>query len=459
MTTTTHTTATGLGASGRTWRLDELLNEAGVQTLDGARVPAVAVRSLTDDSRRVGPGACFVAVPGSRQDGHVHIPAAVRAGATAIICSQCPSGPPVLQADGAEPVAVVPVCDARDALAQLAVCWWRVGPGQERALPLIGITGTNGKTTVAWMLRSILRAAGLRPALMGTIEYDLVGRQCAAPLTTPGAFALAEHLAEAADAGATHAVLEVSSHALHQRRTDGLGFAAGVFTNLSGDHLDYHGSMEAYFEAKSRLFLGERAAGTAVVNGDDPAGRRLQRAGQVGQRMVSYGLTSMGLDVTGRVVERTAAGTRFVAEGLGEPVRVSLPMVGEHNVYNALAAAVTASSLGVALDAVVAGLEGLAVVPGRLERVTPVDSPFAVFVDYAHTDDALDHVLAVLRRVTTGRLICVFGCGGDRDRSKRPTHGGGGGRARRPRHRDQRQPAQRGPAGDRGRDRAGVCRR
>jgi UDP-N-acetylmuramoyl-L-alanyl-D-glutamate--2,6-diaminopimelate ligase len=312
----------------------------------------------------------------------------------------------------------VRVGDTRGALAKLAAAFWGLRGDNQRRLCLIGITGTNGKTTVAWMLRSILRSAGERTALLGTVEYDLLSERRPAPLTTPGSLELCRLLSTACGAGATHGVMEVSSHALDQRRCDGLGFAAGVFTNLTGDHLDYHKTMEAYLTAKRRLFESLSREATAIINRDDPASHELMRATRA--RVVTYGLASIDTEVRAALLKMNRSTTEFVIQVADAEVAVRNSMIGRHNVLNALAAAATAHALGVSPAAIADGLRCMSEVPGRLQRAEPVDWPFSVFVDYAHTDDALRNVLTALRPLTAGRLICVFGCGGDRDRSKRP---------------------------------------
>jgi UDP-N-acetylmuramoyl-L-alanyl-D-glutamate--2,6-diaminopimelate ligase len=365
---------------------------------------------LTDDSRAVEPGCCFVAVRGSGVDGHAFVADAVRGGAAVVVLERAvpvPAG-----------VICVRVSDSREALAKLAAAFYGFRGGAGEGFRLVGITGTNGKTTVAWMLRSILQAAGLPSALVGTVEYDLLAQRRPAPLTTPGSLTLCRHLADARQAGAACAVLEVSSHALDQRRCDGLSFEVGVFTNLSGDHLDYHHTMEAYGDAKRRLFELVDTDGWAVLNLDDPLGASLARV--VDRRRFTFALQTSCADVAAESITLGRRGTEFVLRGRAfrSPVRLRIP--GGHNVANALAAAAGAEAMGLPPEAICAGLERLAAVPGRLQRVEPDDWPFSVLVDYAHTDQALASVLAALKPLADGRLICVFGCGGDRDRTKRP---------------------------------------
>ena len=392
------------------WTLPELFVRAGVFANDGGKIPSVPITSLIDDSRAVHPGACFVAVRGVGRDGHDFVPAAVASGAAAIVVDR----------DGPAPsgVTVVRVADTRSALAKLAPAFYGLLGGVEPTLRIIGVTGTNGKTSVVWLLRSILQAAQHRTAMLGTVEYDLVGERRASPLTTPGSIELCRSLATARDAGATHAVLEVSSHALDQRRCDGLTFAAGVFTNLTGDHLDYHKTMDAYFSAKQRLFEMLPPSAVAVVNVDDPMGALLARGTTA--RVVTYGIDSPSAQVRAGIEGMDRCGTEFLLRGRALELSIRTPLIGRHNVLNALAAAATAAAIGVPPEAIRSGLENVSGVPGRLQRAEPPGWPYSVFIDYAHTDDALGNVLRTLRLLTTGTLRCVFGCGGDRDRTKRP---------------------------------------
>lgn len=368
---------------------------------------------LTDDSRQVRPGAVFVAVRGEKSDGHDFVTAAARAGASAIVVEREVAGP--------EGVPVIRVADSREALAHLAGAFWEVGRGEKNPLPVIAVTGTNGKTSTTWMLRSILEHAGLNAALLGTVEYDLIKERRPASLTTPGSIELCRSLRAARDAGANYAVIETSSHALDQRRCDGLHYVAGVFTNLTGEHLDYHKTMEAYLAAKRRLFqlLGPQTV--AVINADDPSAEKMVEG--TAARVVRYGLFTGHLDVQGFPDSCDRRGQRCRVRFGDAVISMQLALVGRHNLLNALAAAATADALGVDRSAVVAGLERLTRIPGRLQRVEPDGCPFSVFVDYAHTDDALENVLQAVRPFTAGRIICVFGCGGDRDRAKRPRMG------------------------------------
>ncbi len=390
-------------------KLSELLSKADVRLLGSTAIPDISVSFLTDDSRKVRPGACFVAVPGTHANGAAFAEQARANGAVAIIGGyDLPDGN----------IATVRVADPRRALARLAAAWHGLRGNETKSLTLVGVTGTNGKTTVTWLLRSILRAAGLKPALLGTVEYDLIAQKRSAPLTTPGALDLCESLALARDAGADFAVFEVSSHALDQGRCDGLGFAAGVFTNLTGDHLDYHKTMDEYAKAKKLLIQMLPPDAIAVINADDPRGGEFAAASNA--PVLTFGIESPLADVRGELSLPDRTGTSFVLQSKSLRLPIRLPLIGKHNTSNALAAAATAIGLGIPQDAIRKGLESVRGVPGRLQRVEPDGWPFSVLVDYAHTDDALRNVLSALRPLTPGRLICVFGCGGDRDRGKRP---------------------------------------
>ncbi len=366
------------------------------------------ISSVAVDSRKCEKGCCFVAVAGPDADGHEFISAAIAAGAVAVVCQAPPTVP--------ENIACAVVADSRIAagkLAQAAAGW------PARKLTTAGITGTNGKTTVAHLMRAILSAAGRQVGLVGTIGYDTGVRAVIPSNTTPGPVQMAELTSEMVIAGMDHLVMEVSSHALDQKRTAGLEFDVGIFTNLTGDHLDYHGSMDSYLSAKVQLFaqLGKHA--TAVINRDEPAGQNCAAA--TSAAVLWYGLNSAA-DIYARVDHADATGTNFELIAGKDKVQVHTTLIGEHNIYNCLAAAAGAIAMGVEVGQVAEALTGAGPVPGRLERIE-IDAPFDVFVDYAHTDDALVNVLGSLRPLTKGKLIVVFGCGGDRDKTKRPRMG------------------------------------
>jgi UDP-N-acetylmuramoyl-L-alanyl-D-glutamate--2,6-diaminopimelate ligase len=366
------------------------------------------VTGLTCDSRQVRPGDCFVAVPGEREDGSRYIADAIARGAAAIVAERRP--------DTSFTVPFLLVPDVREAAARLAAAFFR--QPSER-LDVVGVTGTKGKTTTAYLIRSILDIAGRPCGLLGTVQYIVGTRALAASNTTPGPVDLQRYLAEMVDAGCTAAVLEVSSHALIQRRVEGVRFRAGVFTNLAQDHLDYHKTLEAYREAKGLLFrmLGPGAA--SILNRDDPAAPYY--AGLSRAPVIEYGIGA-GAEIGAEIQAVDFRGTRLTLSARGRRIPIATRLMGRHNVYNILAAAASAVALGVDLDAIRRGVEALGAVPGRLE---PIDGgrDFVVMVDYAHTEDALRNVLSCLRPLVRGRLICVFGCGGDRDRGKRPKMG------------------------------------
>ncbi|MGH9281747.1 MAG: Mur ligase family protein, partial [Acidimicrobiales bacterium] len=376
-------------------RLDRLLGD--VPLLERRGDPSSAdVASVTYDSRLVQPAALFCCVPGATSDGHAHAPAAVAAGATALLCERFvdltgPAGAAVVQAR---------VASTREAMAPVAAAFHG---HPSRSLRVAGVTGTNGKTTVTHLLGAVLRAHGWAAGVIGTLD---------SPRTTPEAPDLQAALAAHLSAGARAVALEVSSDALVQHRVDAVHFAAVAFTNLSPEHLNTHGDMDSYFTAKASLFDADRAE-LGVVNADDRWGRRLlDRGGRL--PLVPYRLADAGPVETGRF------GARFSWEG--HPV--VLPLGGRFNVANAICAATMARALGVPAATVAAGLSSLQGVPGRYERID-AGQPFAVVVDYAHTPAALEEVLLAARAEASegGRVLAVFGCGGDRDRAKRPLMG------------------------------------
>ena len=383
----------------------DALAGAGLLVSERGPLPET-VASIIDDSRHATPGALFLAVRGAERDGHDYLERAAQGGAAAaIVDDAAPTGLPVLV-----------VSDTRRAAAVAAVAFY----GEPaRALRLVGVTGTNGKTTTVGMLRHLLDEPDARAASIGTLGV-LVGSageplDGGGGLTTPGPVELQRVLRALLDAGVRTVAMETSSHALHQRRVEGLAFDAAVFTNLTRDHLDYHGTMEAYFAAKALLVAQLKPSGVAVVNADDLAWRALPAA----PRTVRYG-SSADADVRASDVRCEPSGGRFTLWLAGAPHDVSLPLIGDFNVTNALAAAASAWALGVAPAEIVARLATMPQVPGRLEIIN--DRP-TVLRDYAHTPDALQRAIDAVRPFTMGRLIVVFGCGGDRDRGKRPEMG------------------------------------
>ncbi len=396
--------ATRREGSGMAVRIADLFGEAPA----GA---ASEVTGVTCDSRQVRPGHIFVAVPGTKADGRAFVADAVNRGCAAIVSEAA--------IEPAPEVPVFRVADARVALADLAA---RFHGRPTEKLNVVGVTGTKGKSTTTYLIRSIFEAAGERAGLLGTIQYAIAGRVVPSPLTTPPADELQKFFAEMAAAGCRSAAMEVSSIALDQRRTHALHFAAAVFTNLQRDHLDYHGTPEAYRDAKARLFEDLPAKGVAAINADDPAAGFF--AAKTKARVVRYGLESPA-DVSGTLEEMTFQGLKLRVKFGGEEMALASRLLGRHNAHNILAACATAWAMGYDFDHIKAGVESLAAVPGRLESVD-AGQPFLVLVDYAHTEESLRNVLGSLRRLRAGgggRILVVFGCGGDRDRGKRPLMG------------------------------------
>ncbi len=388
--------------------LDKLLARAGVPLPPGAA--GTSIDALCHDSRRAAPGSLFFALPGAHADGAKFALDAIGRGASAILSETVVPGCPVPQAL---------VTNARDAMADVA----RAFHGDPAAsLKTVGITGTNGKTTTAFLVKHLLDAAQMRCGLLGTIRYVVGEKTLPATHTTPESADVQELFAKMRDAGSRAVVMEVSSHALVQQRVRGVEWDAAVFTNLTQDHLDYHRTMDAYFDAKASLFetmyhqAGKRGKG--VINLDDRYGLRLIERLPKPAKPLTYGL---GVHADFRAIDARSDvnGTQFKLEAKGRQYLVRLPLIGRFNVSNALAALAAAAALGLEIRAAVQALANAPQVPGRLERV-PARRNFSAYVDYAHTDDALTNVLGTLRDLGPRRLIVVFGCGGDRDRAKRP---------------------------------------
>ncbi|HWT90518.1 MAG TPA: UDP-N-acetylmuramoyl-L-alanyl-D-glutamate--2,6-diaminopimelate ligase [Solirubrobacterales bacterium] len=382
-------------------RLDELVGE-----FPGARIvgdPGVEVGDLAYDSRKAGPGTLFFCVRGQKADGHEFAPRVVEEGAAALVVERELAEPTV-------PQVVVP--DSRAAMAPLAARFWG-DPTAE--LRMVGVTGTNGKTTTAFLVHEILRAADFRCGLLGTVKQVVGGVEKEVVRTTPEAIELQRTFRQMLDGGDEACAMEVSSHAMALHRADAIHFEVALFTNLTQDHLDFHADMEDYFLAKRKLF--EAGPGTGIVNVDDPYGRRLAEEFEC----VTFSAEGAEADYSAREVEFDATGATF---SVGE-LRLRTGLPGHFNVANALGAFAVVETMGVGAEIAAAGLARAARVPGRFE---PVDEgqEFGVLVDYAHTPDSLENVLRAARRLTPGRLISVFGAGGDRDRDKRPKMGRAG---------------------------------
>jgi len=385
----------------------------GIEILGITGDPDGEVRSICYHSHQCEQDGLFVAIPGFKTDGHDFIGDALDRGARFIIHEREFSAP--------RDVTAIRVRDSRRVLGRLGRNFF----GHPSAsLCLIAVVGTNGKTTVTYLLESILRAAGHSVGVLGTVNYRYGERHFPAPNTTPESFEIQRILREMSDHGVTHVVTEVSSHAIALRRVDDCAFDIGIFTNLTQDHLDYHGTMENYFQAKRRFFTDVLPAGgkglprRMILNGDDPWSRRIIR--QVANGRITYGLDNP-CDVTAEGVRLSLRGIEAKLCIEGEEIDIASPLMGRFNLYNILAAAAAARAFPIPDEAIRKGISGMLQVPGRLEKVSAAGQP-AVFVDYAHTNDALQRVLQNLSDFRTGRIITVFGCG-DRDRGKRPRMG------------------------------------
>ncbi len=369
------------------------------------------VSSVTNNSKTVSPCSIFAAIRGSGKDGHDFIEAAINSGAKAVIYSR---ELPVFH-DG---INYIKVSDPYSAYARLVECHYDF---PARKLKIIGVTGTNGKTSSVYLLNSILRAAGFKCGTITTVSYEWPGYSRPAARTTPEAAEIQKLFSDMLENGCSHVIMEASSHALHQNRTGTAKFAAAIFTNLTGDHLDYHKDMASYYKAKKMLFENHLYTdGTAVINIDDPYG--LQLAGSLKNvNCISFGKDSKSSGII-QIIKISARGTVFELKLKDYCFKITSPLIGEHNAYNISGVAILAYSLGISPDIIQATLNQPINIPGRLEAFH-TDSGVSVFVDYAHTDDALMRVLEALNKLKEKRIICVFGCGGDRDRTKRPRMG------------------------------------
>ena len=397
--------------------------QALLRDVPGARLTGdstTAIRGLAYDSRAVEPGFLFAALRGGKRDGHDFLDQARSRGAAAFLSSRPPDARfgdlPWVQVD-----------DERRSLALVSRNYY--GRPDER-MTMVGVTGTNGKTTVCHLLEAGLREAGLKPCLLGTVSYRYGRDETRADRTTPESLDLMRHLDRFATAGARSCAMEVSSHALSLKRVAGISYRAAVFTNLTQDHLDFHGGMEEYFQAKSLLFRSLSPDAVAVLNADDAAAQGM--AAVTTARVVTFGTAprvhvrttrvEAGLEATEVTLVPAPGLVADRAVGADEPLSLRSPLLGRHNAENLAAAAATLLALGASREAVVRGLESVRGVPGRMERVDD-GAPFLVLVDYAHTDDALAHLLDSVRALSPKRVITVFGCGGDRDKDKRPKMG------------------------------------
>ena len=399
---------------------------SGINVIDRIGNLDILIKGVTDDSREVRDGYVFVCMPAVYKsqyaqwiysaDGHDYIPDAIKRGAAVIVLQRGSAG--ILPAS--DHVTFIQVQDARLALAKIAAEFY---DNPSRELIVVGVTGTNGKTSTCYLTRSILAAGGLETAVLGTITQRLAGKDVPAGMTTPEAHRLQKMLSDAVEEGLNGVVMEASSHALELKRIDGTEFDVAVFTNLTQDHLDFHRDMDGYLAAKTRLFselMKDNKRSFAIINVDDPAGEHIIR--HTDAEVITYAVHS-NADVRISDFQSSVEGSTFRTSIRGnKTLEVKLQLLGEYNLYNALAAIGVGISQGLDLDVIKEGLDSVDLIPGRAERVS-CGQDYTVVVDYAHTPDALERVLSATKKLTEGRLITVFGCGGDRDKGKRPLMG------------------------------------
>jgi len=387
-------------------KLRYLLN--GVKAKPAGKIPDFEIKEIVIDSKKARPGSLFVAIKGASRNGHDFVREAVKKGAASAVVEKTPR---------LKGIPYILVEDTKHALAVMASNFY--GNPSDK-LNIIGITGTNGKTTTAFLSESIFRKAKRKCGVIGTVAYKTGRRFLAAERTTPDALGLNMLLAEMVKSGTDNAVMEVSSHALHQKRVENIKFKTAVFTNLSHEHLDYHGNINQYFLSKSRLFELLRKGGEAVVNADDPMARRLAK--RIKGRLLSFGIKKNAA-VRARKIHSGLGGSRFeIRTEKRKRIRVETPLIGTHNIYNILAAAAACFANGIGEKDIKAGIEAVRRVPGRLESVK-CRGGVNLFVDYAHTDNALLNVLGFLSKMKKRKIITVFGAGGERDTAKRPLMG------------------------------------
>ena len=388
-------------------RIKEILK--GIRYRSGDRISGVSVKRIADDSRKVKRGDLFIAARGHDTDGYKFIDKAVKNGASAIISDRDFTAP--------ENVKKIIVKDSRQTLPLIAGNFYD-HPSDK--MKLVGITGTNGKTTITYLMESILSAAKKNAGVIGTINYRSKGVSMPATNTTPGPIELQSLLSEMLKRKVRYVLMEVSSHSLDQNRVGCVRFDVGVFTNITKEHLDYHKTIKNYFSAKTKLFEHLKKKGVAVLNNDDKMVASLKR--RLKSKVVTYGIKK-NADVTAGRIAISIDSSAFVIKTPKGSFEVKTKLIGKHNVSNILASVAASIALGIRLNTIKRGIESFSMVPGRLE---PVNSgqPFRIFVDFAHTEDALHNILSLLRDVTgNGRIITVFGCGGNRDKAKRPMMG------------------------------------
>lgn len=400
-------------------RLKELIEK--LDTVDSRHNLAdFDVKAISCNSRNTPRESIFVAVKGSRLDGNKFIEEAIARGARAVVFEARGSGlgarGSMLHPSGYKRVSFIRVKNTRLALADLAAEFY--GRPSSK-IKVAGVTGTNGKTTVTYLIEALLKKAGIESAVVGTINCRFKDKVIPSKNTTPGPIEIQSLLAQALACGIQYAIIEVSSHALHQDRVAGVNFSSAIFTNLTQDHLDYHKTFENYLNCKARLFSDISADAFAVVNNDSKYAKRLKKLTKAG--VVTYAIEN-GSDVMAKNIKPSISRTGFTIVSPYGKIQISSRLIGRHNIYNILAGAAWALKSGIAPVAIKEAIAGFCCVPGRLERVD-TDKGFSVFVDYAHTEDALKNIITALRQITPKRIIVVFGCGGERDKTKRPKMG------------------------------------
>jgi len=392
-------------------RLRQLIRTI-ISDSNSSRIEDFEVAGIACNSKDVRDNFIFVAIKGNCEDGHKFIPEAINRGAKAIIV-QCQVSSVKCQDKN---INFIEVKDTRKVLAKLVTEFY--GDPSSR-LKVIGITGTNGKTTISYLLEALLKESGLNPAVIGTVNYRFRDKVIPAKNTTPGPIELQSMLADMLSVGVDYTVMEVSSHALDQNRTEGIDFYSAIFTNLTQDHLDYHNTLEDYFSAKSKLFRNLSSNSFAIINNDDEYGRRLKELTR-GQ-MITYAIVNPS-DVMAKDLRFNITGSEFLIKAKEKEIPFKAPLIGRHNVYNILAVIAFALKENINLERIKEAIKNFSVIPGRLEKID-FSGSFSVFVDYAHTQDALSNVIKTLRELSKNRIIVVFGCGGQRDRTKRPKMG------------------------------------
>ena len=381
----------------------------GLKFRTEGEISRVKINGIKDDSRQVGPQDAFIAVKGYAVDGTGFINDAIKNGASVIVAEE--------DFKSKEGVTKILVDDTRAALPVLADNFY--GHPSDK-LKVVGVTGTNGKTTITYLLESIIKKSGHEAGVIGTISYKIKGKEVHAKNTTPGALELQSMLADMAGGGVGYAIMEVSSHSLDQNRVERVHFDAAIFTNITAEHLDYHKTMDSYFKAKARLFDRLKEDGAAVLNVDDKKVASLK--GKIKKnRVITYAILEAA-DVKAEDMDISQGGSVFTVKTPIGRIKIKTALIGKHNISNILAAIAASFALNIKTEAITSGIEAVSSVPGRLEAVR-AGQPFKIFIDYAHTEDALYNILSILKTVAKKRVVTVFGCGGNRDRTKRPLMG------------------------------------